>query len=164
MGKGWLADLGVVDFAGGVVIHTIPGMGAIAAQPVLGRRKNFGKSIMVAHNIPLAVIGAGAMLWFGWFGFNAGSALSAGSLAGNTLFSIAGCICHVSYGLDRIIVEEQGREAKCHSGYYRCNSRIGRGNSSFRIYQCTSSNSILGIVLGFSILLYGLASQAADYI
>jgi ammonium transporter, Amt family len=83
-GKGWLAELGVVDFAGGIVIHTSAGMGAIAAALVLGRRKNFGRSIMVSHNIPLAVIGA-AMLWFGWFGFNAGSALSAGSLAGNTL-------------------------------------------------------------------------------
>jgi ammonium transporter, Amt family len=83
-GKGWLADLGVVDFAGGIVIHTSAGMGAIAASLVLGRRKNFGRSIMVSHNIPLAVIGA-AMLWFGWFGFNAGSALSAGSLAGNTM-------------------------------------------------------------------------------
>jgi ammonium transporter, Amt family len=74
----------VVDFAGGIVINTSAGMGAIAAAFVLGRRKNFGRSIMVAHNIPLAVIGA-AMLWFGWFGFIAGSALSAGSLAGNTL-------------------------------------------------------------------------------
>ena len=83
-GNGWLARLGVADFAGGIVIHTSAGMGAIAAALVLGRRRNFGKSIMVAGNVPLAVIGA-AMLWFGWFGFNAGSALSAGTLAGNTL-------------------------------------------------------------------------------
>ena len=74
-GKGWLADIGVVDFAGGIVIHTSAGMGALAAALVLGRRKNFGRSIMVSHNIPLAVIGA-AMLWFGWFGFNAGAAPS----------------------------------------------------------------------------------------
>lgn len=83
-GRGWLAQLGVFDFAGGIVIHTSAGMGAIGAALVLGRRKNFGPAIMVPHNIPLAVIGA-AMLWFGWFGFNAGSALTSGALAGNTL-------------------------------------------------------------------------------
>src|SRR5213594_2683199 len=83
-GGGWLAHLGVFDFAGGIVIHTSAGMSSIAAALVLGRRKNFGPSITVPHNIPLAVIGA-ALLWFGWFGFNAGSALSSGPLAGNTL-------------------------------------------------------------------------------
>ena len=83
-GRGWLAQLGVFDFAGGIVIHTSAGMGAIGAALVLGRRKNFGPAIMVPHNIPLAVIGA-AMLWFGWFGFNAGSTLTSGALAGNTL-------------------------------------------------------------------------------
>ncbi len=83
-GRGWLAQLGVFDFAGGIVIHTSAGMGAIGAALVLGRRKNFGPAIMVPHNIPLAAIGA-AMLWFGWFGFNAGSALTSGALAGNTL-------------------------------------------------------------------------------
>ena len=83
-GKGWLAQLGVFDFAGGIVIHTSAGMGSLGAALVLGRRKNFGPTITVPHNIPLAVIGA-AMLWFGWFGFNAGSALTSGPLAGNTL-------------------------------------------------------------------------------
>ena len=83
-GRGWLADMGVFDFAGGIVIHTSAGLGSLAAALVLGRRKNFGPDIMVPHNIPLAVIGA-ALLWIGWFGFNAGSALASGSLAANTL-------------------------------------------------------------------------------
>lgn len=83
-GGGWLAKLGVFDFAGGIVIHTSAGLGSLAAALVLGRRKNFGPDIMVPHNIPLAVIGA-TLLWIGWFGFNAGSALASGSLAGNTL-------------------------------------------------------------------------------
>ena len=83
-GRGWLANLGVFDFAGGIVIHTSAGLGSLAAALILGRRKNFGPDIMVPHNIPLAVIGA-AMLWIGWFGFNAGSALSSGALAANTL-------------------------------------------------------------------------------
>jgi Amt family ammonium transporter len=83
-GRGWLADMGVFDFAGGIVIHTSAGMGSLAAALVLGRRKNFGPDIMVPHNIPLAVLGA-ALLWIGWFGFNAGSALASGALAANTL-------------------------------------------------------------------------------
>ncbi|WP_415281358.1 ammonium transporter [Candidatus Nitrososphaera sp. FF02] len=83
-GRGWLADMGVFDFAGGIVIHTSAGMASLAAALVLGRRKNFGPDIMVPHNIPLAVIGA-ALLWIGWFGFNAGSALASGALAANTL-------------------------------------------------------------------------------
>jgi Amt family ammonium transporter len=83
-GKGWLAKLGVFDFAGGIVIHTSAGMGSLAAALVLGRRRDFGPDIMVPHNIPLAVLGA-ALLWIGWFGFNAGSALASGSLAANTL-------------------------------------------------------------------------------
>jgi Amt family ammonium transporter len=83
-GRGWLAQMGVFDFAGGIVIHTSAGMASLAAALVLGRRKNFGPDIMVPHNIPLAVIGA-AILWIGWFGFNAGSALASGALAANTL-------------------------------------------------------------------------------
>ncbi len=83
-GGGWLAQLGVADFAGGIVIHTAAGMSALAAALVLGRRKNFGPAIMVPHNIPLAVFGA-SLLWVGWFGFNAGSALTAGGIAANTI-------------------------------------------------------------------------------
>lgn len=83
-GRGWLADMGVFDFAGGIVIHTSAGLASLAAALVLGRRKNFGPDIMVPHNIPLAVIGA-TLLWIGWFGFNAGSVLASGALAANTL-------------------------------------------------------------------------------
>lgn len=83
-GGGWLAELGVVDFAGGIVIHTSVGMGALAAAMVLGRRRNYGPAIMIPHSIPLAVIGS-SLLWLGWFGFNAGSALASGGLAGNTV-------------------------------------------------------------------------------
>jgi len=83
-GGGWLAQLGVADFAGGIVIHTAAGMSALAAALVLGRRKNFGPAIMVPHNIPLAVFGA-SLLWLGWFGFNAGSALAVGGIAANTI-------------------------------------------------------------------------------
>ena len=84
-GGGWLAQLGVVDFAGGIVIHTSVGMAALAAALVLGRRRNYGPAIMIPHSIPLAVLGS-SLLWLGWFGFNAGRALAAsGGVAGNTV-------------------------------------------------------------------------------
>jgi ammonium transporter, Amt family len=83
---GWLNKLGVKDFAGGIVIHTSAGMGALAAALVLGRRKDFSPSIMVPHSIPLAVLGS-SLLWLGWFGFNAGSALASGGVAGNTVIN-----------------------------------------------------------------------------
>ncbi|HET6808887.1 MAG TPA: ammonium transporter [Nitrososphaera sp.] len=81
---GWLARLGVSDFAGGIVIHTNAGMSSLAAAIVLGKRKNFGPAIIAPSNVPLAVIGA-MLLWFGWFGFNAGSAFAAGEVASNAL-------------------------------------------------------------------------------
>ena len=83
---GWLRELGVMDFAGGIVIHTSAGMGALAAALILGRRKDYGPSIMVPHSIPLAVLGS-SLLWLGWFGFNAGSALASGGVAGNTVIN-----------------------------------------------------------------------------
>lgn len=77
---GWLHDMGVLDFAGGTVVHISSGIAGLAAVLVLGKRHGLKSKPMVPHNIPLTILGAG-MLWFGWFGFNAGSALSAGSLA-----------------------------------------------------------------------------------
>jgi Amt family ammonium transporter len=77
---GWLHKLGALDFAGGTVVHISSGVSALAAALVLGRRLGYGREPMEPHNIPFVVLGA-ALLWFGWFGFNAGSAVSAGSLA-----------------------------------------------------------------------------------
>jgi Amt family ammonium transporter len=77
---GWLHKLGALDFAGGTVVHMNAGAAALAAAIVLGRRKGFGREAFVPHNLPLTVLGAG-LLWFGWFGFNAGSALAANGLA-----------------------------------------------------------------------------------
>lgn len=77
---GWLRELGALDFAGGTVVHISSGVSGLAAALVLGRRRGYGTEPMLPHNLPLTVLGA-ALLWFGWFGFNAGSALSAGGLA-----------------------------------------------------------------------------------
>jgi Amt family ammonium transporter len=80
---GWLAKLGVLDFAGGTVVHITAGISALALASLLGPRKGFNqKEPMEPNNIPLVAIGAG-ILWFGWFGFNAGSALTSGGLASN---------------------------------------------------------------------------------
>jgi Amt family ammonium transporter len=77
---GWLRNLGALDFAGGTVVHISSGVSALAAALVIGKRHGFGSEPMPPHNLPLTVTGA-AMLWVGWFGFNAGSALSSGALA-----------------------------------------------------------------------------------
>jgi Amt family ammonium transporter len=77
---GWLKNLGALDFAGGTVVHISSGISALAAAIVVGRRKGYGHQPMPPHNLPMSVMGA-ALLWFGWFGFNAGSALGANGLA-----------------------------------------------------------------------------------
>ena len=79
---GWLRNLGALDFAGGTVVHISSGVSALAAAIVIGKRRGFGHQPMPPHNLPLTVMGAG-LLWFGWFGFNAGSALAANGLAGH---------------------------------------------------------------------------------
>jgi Amt family ammonium transporter len=81
-GGGWAAQLGALDFAGGTVVHISSGFSALALALVIGKRVGFGSYSMEAHNIPMTLLG-GALLWFGWFGFNAGSALAANGLAAN---------------------------------------------------------------------------------
>ena len=79
-GGGWIFKAGAIDFAGGLVVHMSSGFSALVAAIMLGKRKGFGKEPMPPHSLPLCMIGAG-LLWAGWFGFNAGSALSASPLA-----------------------------------------------------------------------------------
>jgi Amt family ammonium transporter len=83
-GGGWLAKLGVLDFAGGIVIHVNAGIASLVAALVIGNRKGFPTTAMPPHNMTMVVTGAG-MLWVGWFGFNAGSALTADGRAGMAL-------------------------------------------------------------------------------
>jgi Amt family ammonium transporter len=79
-GGGWLMTLGALDFAGGTVVHISSGVSALVCAFVLGKRIGYGKEQMTPHNLPFVLIGA-SLLWFGWFGFNAGSALAANGLA-----------------------------------------------------------------------------------
>jgi Amt family ammonium transporter len=87
-GGGWLQQMGALDFAGGTVVHVNAGVAALVAAIVIGPRKGFQRQAFLPHNVPFVLLGAG-LLWFGWFGFNAGSALSSGtsaSLAFTTTF------------------------------------------------------------------------------
>lgn len=87
---GWIAnDLGAIDFAGGTAVHINAGAAGLALAIVLGKRIGFGKSPMRPHNLPLVMLGA-ALLWFGWFGFNAGSAVASNGTAGLALLNTIG--------------------------------------------------------------------------
>src|SRR5262245_62240556 len=79
-GGGWLSRLGALDFAGGTVVHVNAGVAALVAALVVGRRRDYPSSALLPHNVPFTLLGAG-LLWFGWFGFNAGSAVAANGIA-----------------------------------------------------------------------------------
>jgi len=93
---GWLAKLGALDFAGGTVVHINAAAAALVAALVLGPRKDYAHQAILPHNVPFTLLGAG-LLWFGWFGFNAGSALGANAQAGlafvNTLLAPIAALC-----------------------------------------------------------------------
>jgi Amt family ammonium transporter len=95
---GWLKALGALDFAGGTVVHINAGIAALAAALVVGRRQGYGVEAFIPHNLPMTVLGAG-LLWFGWFGFNAGSALASGALASSafTATHFATCAAALSW-------------------------------------------------------------------
>lgn len=146
-GGGWLAQLGVYDFAGGIVIHTSAGMASLAAALVLGRRKNFGPEIQIPHNLPLAVIGA-TFLWLGWFGFNAGSALASGTLAASALITthIASATCGIVWIL--LAWKRSGKPTTTAA----INGAICglAGVTPAAGFISPGSGALLGIVLGFA--------------
>jgi Amt family ammonium transporter len=79
-GGGWLSKLGALDFAGGTVVHVNAGVAALVAAVIVGKRRDYPSSSLLPHNVPFTLLGAG-VLWFGWFGFNAGSAVAANGIA-----------------------------------------------------------------------------------
>jgi Amt family ammonium transporter len=111
-GDGWLQKMGVMDFAGGLVVHLNAGMAALVCAIVLGKRKGFPETAMPPHNLAMTVTGA-CMLWVGWFGFNAGSALAADGAAGMAMLvthigaaagSIAWLVCEwLRYGKPSVL-------------------------------------------------------------
>jgi ammonium transporter, Amt family len=105
-GDGWIAGLeldgrGVIDFAGGTAVHINAGIGALAAVLVIGKRIGFRKDPMRPHNLPMVLLGA-ALLWFGWFGFNAGSAYSTGEDAGLAWVNTTTATCAASVVMVRM--------------------------------------------------------------
>lgn len=101
-GRGWIGASGALDFAGGTVVHISSGVSAVVAAWILGPRKGYPTQPHIPHNVPYVLLGIG-MLWFGWFGFNAGSALAAGSLA--TVAFVATAVAPCAGGLTWLVVE-----------------------------------------------------------
>jgi Amt family ammonium transporter len=97
---GWLRNLGVLDFAGGVVVHTSSGISALVVALLLGKREGYKRQPFRPHNLPFTVLGA-ALLWFGWFGFNAGSALAADGIAANAFIAthVAAAVAGLTWAL-----------------------------------------------------------------
>jgi Amt family ammonium transporter len=105
---GFLRTAGVIDFAGGIVVHINAGIAALVTALVLGRRMGYPANVAPPHNLPFAVLGTG-LLWFGWFGFNAGSALGAGALAGVafTATHLAGAAAGLTWALIEWVLNER---------------------------------------------------------
>jgi Amt family ammonium transporter len=101
-GKGWIGAMGALDFAGGTVVHISSGVSAVVAAWVIGSRKTYPDQPAAPHNLPYVLLGIG-MLWFGWFGFNAGSALGAGALA--AVAFVATTVAPAAGGLTWVILE-----------------------------------------------------------
>jgi Amt family ammonium transporter len=97
---GWIRRMGGLDFAGGIVVHISSGVSALAAALLMGKRRGFGTDVLAPHNLPMTIAGAG-ILWFGWFGFNAGSAITAGMLSTSAFVvtHIAGAAGALSWAL-----------------------------------------------------------------
>ena len=149
---GWIIDkLGALDFAGGTVVEINSGAAALALAIVLGKRDGFRRDPMRPHNMPLVLLGAG-MLWFGWFGFNAGSALSAGSLAATAMINtqIASAAAAMSW-----ITFEKFRDGKATTLGVASGAIAG---AVFITPACGYVNPIGALILG---LIAGVASSYA---
>jgi len=101
---GWLNKIGALDFAGGIVVHVSSGVSALVLAALIGRRLGYEKQAFTPHNLPITVLGGG-LLWFGWFGFNAGSALQAGGIAANAFVTTN--ISAAAAGLTWALIEWQ---------------------------------------------------------
>lgn len=147
---GWLKKMGALDFAGGIVVHLISGISALAAALIIGKRKGYLQEAMYPHNLPMTVLGAG-LLWFGWFGFNAGSALSAGTLS--TMAFVATHTSAVSATLIWVLIEWIHRGKP---------TMFGAATGS--IAGLATITPAAGFVSPMSSLIIGLAAGAVCYL
>ena len=113
-GKGWIGSMGALDFAGGTVVHISSGVSALVCAIVVGRRRGFPTEYMAPHNLPFTVTGA-ALLWVGWFGFNAGSALAADGIAANAFVTT-----NTASAAADLELAGRGMEAWWQAHYARC--------------------------------------------
>ena len=123
-GGGWFAEQNVIDFAGGIVVHITAGMAALVACIMVGKRRGYPSAMMIPHNLTYTIIGS-AMLWVGWFGFNAGSALAAGRFrfSGLARHPPVGLCCDTDLDVHRVESQWQTERARrCD----RCDRRTGR--------------------------------------
>ena len=142
---GWIAnDLAALDFAGGTAVHINAGAAGLALALVLGKRRGFGREAMRPHNLPLVMIGAG-LLWFGWFGFNAGSALAANNTAAvawvNTLVATGRGHARLAAGGEapRRALHVAGRRLRCRRRPGRDHPGLCRGLADRRDHRRRSS-------------------------
>lgn len=147
---GWLKNMGVLDFAGGIVVHISSGISALAAALFVGKRKGYLREPMQPHNLPMTVLGAG-LLWFGWFGFNAGSALSAGALS--TMAFVATHTAAVSATLLWVIIE-----------WFHRGKPTTFGAATGAIAGLATITPASGFVSPMSALLIGLLAGALCYV
>ena len=138
-GGGWLAKMGALDFAGGAVVHINAGAAALALAILLGKRKGWPREGMHPHNLTLTLIGTG-ILWFGWAGFNAGSALAANGLAAQAILNtfIAASAGHARLGHARVGEGRQAHHARCGVGRGR---RPGRDHALRRLRRDVAGRS-----------------------
>ncbi len=147
---GWIRNLGALDFAGGLVVHISSGVAALAATLVVGKRRGYGREPMPPHNLTMTLLGA-ALLWFGWFGFNGGSAVASGSLA-----TSAFVVTHISTAaaaLSWMIVEWA----------YRGNPTV-LGAASGAVAGLVAITPASGFVGPMSAMMIGLAAGSVCYL
>ena len=149
-GGGWLGRLGALDFAGGAVVHISSGVSALVCAAVLGARRGYGTEYMAPHNLPLTLLGAG-LLWFGWFGFNAGSALGANQTAVSAF--LATHMAAATAGLTWLVVEW------LHRG-----TPTVLGMASGVVAGLATITPAAGYVGPFSAMLIGLSAGALSYL
>jgi Amt family ammonium transporter len=154
--EGWLAKRGVLDFAGGNVVEIDSGASALALAFVIGRRRGWPQEAMAPHSLPLTVMGAG-ILWFGWFGFNAGSALAAGSVASQAFVSTQLAACA---GLLGWVLVERWRTG--HATTLGAASGAVAGLVAITP-ACGFVNSMAAILIGFAGGVVGVLAVAAKF-
>jgi ammonium transporter, Amt family len=149
-GGGWLAGLGALDFAGGAVVHISSGISALVCALVLGARQGYGTDYMAPHNLPMVLLGAG-LLWVGWFGFNAGSALGANETA--VVAFVATHTAAVTAALSWMAVE-----------WWHRGTPTVLGIASGAVAGLAMVTPGAGFVSPFSALFMGMAAGALSYV